>query len=45
MSLRRRGRAMSWHPEKSPCLGGDIGEMGEAMMSADDVEQIAVLAG
>ena len=45
MGMRRRVRAISWRSEKSPCLGGDIGEMDEAVMSGDDVEQIAMLAG
>ena len=45
MGTRRWVRAISWRSEKSPCLGGDIGEMDEAVMPADDVEQIAMLAG
>ena len=31
--------------EKAPCFIGNVGEIGEAAAFADDVEQIAMLAG
>ena len=38
-------RVGSWQAEKAPCFIGDVGEIGEAAAFADDVEQIAMLAG
>jgi hypothetical protein len=38
-------RVRSWQAEKAPCFIGDVGEIGEAAAFADDVEQIAMLAG
>ena len=38
-------RVRSWQAEKAPCFIDDVGEFGEAAAFADDVEQIAVLAG
>ena len=38
-------RVGSWKAEKAPCFIGDVGEFGEAAAFADDVEQIAMLAG
>ena len=36
---------LPWQAEKAPCFIGDVGEIGEAAAFADDVEQIAMLAG
>ena len=38
-------RVRSWQAEKAPCFIDDVGEIGEAAAFADDVEQIAMLAG
>jgi hypothetical protein len=38
-------RVGSWKAEKAPCFIGDIGKVGKAAAFADDVEQIAMLAG
>ncbi len=38
-------RVRSWQAEKAPCFIDDVGEFGEAAAFADDVEQIAMLAG
>ena len=38
-------RVRSWQTEKAPCFIRDVGEIGEAAAFADDVEQIAMLAG
>ncbi len=38
-------RVRSWQAEKAACFIGDVGEIGEAAAFADNVEQIAVLAG
>jgi hypothetical protein len=38
-------RVGSWQAEKAPCFVGDVGEFGQAAAFADDVEQIAMLAG
>ena len=38
-------RVGSWQAEKAPCFIGDVGEFGQAAAFADDVEQIAMLAG
>ena len=38
-------RVRSWQAEKAPCFIGDVGEIGDAAAFADDVEQIAMLAG
>jgi hypothetical protein len=38
-------RVGSWNAEKAPCFIGDIGKVGKAAAFADDVEQIAMLAG
>ena len=38
-------RLRPWKAEKSPCFIGDVEEIGEAAAFADDVEQIAMLAG
>ncbi len=39
------GRLGSWQAEKAPGFIGDVGEIGEAAAFADDIEQIAMLAG
>ena len=36
---------LPWQAEKAPCFIGDVGKIGEAAAFADDVEQIAMLAG
>ena len=38
-------RVRSRQAEKAPCFIGNVGEIGEAAAFADDVEQIAMLAG
>ncbi len=38
-------RVRPWKAEKAPCLIGDVGEIGEAAVFANDVEQIAMFAG
>ena len=38
-------RVGSWQAEKAPCFIDDVGEFSEAAAFADDVEQIAMLAG
>jgi hypothetical protein len=38
-------RLRSWKAEKAPCFIGDIGEFDGAAAFADDIEQIAMLAG
>ncbi len=38
-------RVRPWKAEKAPCFIGDVGEIGEAAVFANDVEQIAMFAG
>jgi hypothetical protein len=38
-------RLRSWHGEKAPGLVGDVVEVDKAAALADDVEEIAVVAG
>ena len=40
----RRIRFRPWQAQESPCLGGDVVEIGQAASLANDVEQIAMLA-
>ena len=42
---RRVVRFRSWQPEEASCFASHVAEIDEAAAFADDVEQIAVLAG